>query len=63
MSFQSQSLQTQLRNACNELRYKSMALADFIPLLQKAADRLDQLERDNQTIQAQQFCANVFNKN
>lgn len=59
----STSLQDQLRIACSELRYKSTALADFIPLLQKAADRIDQLEKDTSATQAQSFCAQVFNNN
>jgi hypothetical protein len=37
-------IQHLLREACKELRTRPLALADFIPLLQKAADRIDGLQ-------------------
>lgn len=54
------TVQTELRNFALELRCTKMALSDLIPLLQKAADRIDQLEKDAQYTQAQQFCAGIF---
>lgn len=57
------TLQDELRRFANELRRTSMKLEDLIPLLQKAADKLDQLESNNNVTQAQAFCAQTFNKN
>lgn len=56
-------IQDGLRRFARELRRSSMSLADLIPLLQQAADRIDQLEKDAQFSQAQQHCAQVFNNN
>lgn len=45
MNAQRSTIQTQLRQACTRLRRTSLPLADLIPLLQRAADKLDDFER------------------
>lgn len=45
MNAQRSTIQTQLRKACTRLRRTSLPLADLIPLLQRAADKLDDFER------------------
>jgi len=59
----SEPIQSELRRLALELRRTSVKLETLIPLLQKAADRIDQLELDARFTQAQQFCAGVFNNN
>lgn len=41
-----ESLQDELRRVAEEIRRKPIALATFIPLLLKAADRIGNLEYD-----------------
>lgn len=44
-------LSKELRSACKKLRTKSLPLADFIPLLQEAADVLDLEQPDAERYQ------------
>ena len=46
------TLQEQLRDYCKKLRHKPVTLSDMIPLMQKAADRIEQLEQQNEILKA-----------
>lgn len=48
-------IQDGLRRFARELRRSSMSLADLIPLLQQAADRIDQLEKERSPTHAVGF--------